>query len=129
MLAASLAMDLGALDAGNARTAMMTIDLATGVALATQSGLPRVIAAGYALTVPLYIPLINGLFTRGDADFTVVYIVSALQIMALAIGTLGGNSGGGTRRRPAASRFSMALSQRGGRVYPGHLSRNSGAEE
>jgi hypothetical protein len=128
MLAASLAMDLGALDAGSARTAMMTIDLTTGVALAMKPGLPRVIAFGYALTVPLYVPLINGLFTRGEADFTVVYAVSALQIMALAFGTLGGNSGGGALRRFTSGRVSMALPKGDHRLLPGHVSRVAGED-
>jgi len=125
MLAASLAMDLGALDRGNASLTMMIIDLATGVALATRPGLERVIAAGYAVTVPLYVPLIHGLFTGLPSQFTLVYLVSALQIGALAIGTLRGHSGGGGRRLPARGR-ALALPQGDSRLLPGNLSRNSG---
>lgn len=99
-----------------------------GVTLAMRPGLPRVIAAGYALTVPLYVPPINGLFTRGDADFTIIYIVSAMQILALAIGTFGGHSGGGARRRLASGRVSLAVSKGNHRLLPGAVSRNSGAE-
>lgn len=128
-LLACLAMDLGAVDGAEARVWMMVIDLATGVALAMRPGLPRVIAAGYALTVPLYIPLINGLFTRGIADFTVVYTVSALQIMALAFGTLGDNSGGGTPRRFVSGRVPMALSKGDHRLLPGTISGFAGEEE
>jgi hypothetical protein len=128
MLLASLAMDLGLLDGASARLAMMTIDLATGVVSAMRPGLPRVISAGYALTVPLYVPLINGLFTRGDADFTLVCLVSALQIMALAIGTLGGNSGGGSLRRFASGRVSMAIPKGDHRLLPGTISSFAGEE-
>lgn len=128
MLLACLAMDLGALGHSDARLTMMIIDLATGVALASHHGLPRVIAAGYALTVPLYVPLINGLFTRGEADFTVVYCVSALQIMALSFGTLGNNSGGGKRRRFVSGRGSLALSKGDHRLLPGQVSRFAGED-
>lgn len=125
-LAICLAMDIGAMGATDARTAMMIADLATGVALAMRPGLPRVIAAGYALTVPLYVPLINGIFTRGTADFTVIYSVTVLQIAALAIGTLGDNSGGGPRRRFLSGGFPVALSTGDSRLLPGHVSRDSG---
>jgi len=128
MLLACLAMDMGALASSDARLTMMIIDLATGVALATNHGLPRVIAAGYALTVPLYVPLINGLFTRGIADFTIVYGISALQVMALAFGTLGNNSGGGPRRRFASGRVSLALSKGDHRLLPGTISGFAGED-
>lgn len=127
-LAICLAMDIGAMGATDARTAMMIADLAIGVALAMRPGLPRVIASGYALTVPLYVPLINGIFTRGVADFTVVYWVSALQIMALAFGTLGNNSGGGPRRRFVSGRVPMALSKGDRRLLPGTISSFAGED-
>lgn len=126
MLAASLAMDLGALSPTDARVIMMIVDLVTGVALAMRPGLARGIAAGYALTVPLYVPLISGFFTRGDADFTIVYIVSALQIGALAFGTFGDHSGGGKRRGLSSRRIPLALSLGGDTVLPGHVSAHSG---
>ncbi len=118
-----LAMDLG-LDGGISRLGMMTTDLTTGVVLAMRPGLARVIAAGYALTVPLYVPLIRGVFTRGDADFTVIYIVAAFQIGALAIGALGGGSGdgGGRVRRLASGRLFVGQASRGGRVSGGAIS-------
>lgn len=128
MLAFSLAMDIGALSPADARVSMMIVDLVTGVALAMRPGLARVIAAGYALTVPLYVPLISGFFTRGDADFTIVYCVSALQIMALAFGTLGNNSGGGKRRRFVSGRGSLALSKGDRRLLPGTISRLAGED-
>ena len=116
-LMACLAMDIGVVDGESARVWMMVIDLATGVVLALRPGLPRVISAGYALTVPLYVPLINGLFTRGIADFAVVYCVAALQIGALFIGTLGGHSGNGGNRLVARG-LPMAT-QGGNRGIPG----------
>jgi len=127
-LLACLAMDLGAVDGESARVWMMMIDLATGVVLAMRPGLPRVISLGYALTVPLYVPLIHGLFTRANADFTVVYCVAALQILALALGTLGDNSSGGSPRRFISGRFPVALSKGDRRLLPGAISRFAGEE-
>lgn len=123
-LAVCLAMDLG-LDKDTSRLSMMIVDLATGVALAMRPGLARVIAAGYAVTVPLYVPAISGLFTRGDANFTIIYIVGALQLGALAVGSLGGNGGGGGRRLPS-HRVSMAITPGNGGVYSGALSAYTG---
>ena len=128
MLASSLAMDIGALSPADARVNMMIVDLVTGVALAMRPGLARVIAAGYALTVPIYVPLISGFFTRGDADFTIVYIVSALQIGALAFGTFGDHSGGGKRRGFSSRRVPLAISLGGDTVLPGHVSAHSGED-
>lgn len=124
MLALSLALDLG-LNGSTARLGMMTVDLVSGVALAVRPGLPRVIAAGYALTVPLYAPMINGLFTRGNADFTLVYAVAALQIGALVIGSLDSSSGG-LRRRLSSGRLSMAAQKGDRRLLPGSISCNAG---
>ncbi len=127
MLAASLAMDIGAMNIEDARLCMMIADLATGVALACRQGLPRVIAAGYAITVPLYVPLFHGLFTRANADFTVIYIVAALQIGALAIGSLGGSSGG-HRRRLSSGGLSVATQKGDHRLLPGSVSCDAGDE-
>jgi len=107
---------------------MMITDLATGSALVLRSGLARVIAAGYALTVPLYLPVIRGLFTRADADFTLISTVAALQIGALAIGTLGGHSGGAGRRLSSV-RLSMAAPKGDYRLLPGQVSRLAGEDE
>jgi hypothetical protein len=123
-LLACLAMDLGAVDGESARVWMMVIDLWTGVILAMRPGLPRVISLGYALTVPLYVPLIHGLFTRGIADFAVVYCVAALQIGALFIGTLGGHSGNGGNRLVARG---LPMATQGGNLglSMGAISSNS----
>lgn len=123
-LAICLAMDLG-MDGSNARLSMMLVDLVTGAVLAIRPGLPRVIAAGYAVTIPLYLSVISGLFTRADADFTVIYIVAALQIGALGIGSLGGISGGSCRRLPSG--FIPVAPQEGdSRLLPRSVSRNVG---
>jgi hypothetical protein len=121
-LAVCLAMDMG-LDKDTSRLSMMIVDLTTGVALAMRPGLARIIAAGYAVTVPLYVPAISGLFTRGDENFTVIYIVAALQLGALAVGTFGSNGGGGSRRR-FANPVSMAIPQRGAAMAGGPISSN-----
>ena len=119
-LAVCLAMDMG-LDKDTSRLSMMIVDLATGVALAMRPGLARVIAAGYAVTVPLYVPAISGLFTRGDANFTVIYIVGALQLGALAVGSFGDNGRGGGRRLHSRE-VSMAIPQRGAAMAGGPIS-------
>ena len=112
MLAASLAMDLGAMDWERSMLTMMLIDLSTGAALAMRTGLSRIIAAGYAITIPLYAPMISGLFTRLPDPFTLVYVVSAAQIGVLGLGTLGGNGRGGGRRLHS-HQVSLAIPQRG----------------
>ncbi len=122
MLTVCLAMDLG-LNKDTSRLSMIIVDLATGVALAMRPGLARVIAAGYAVTVPLYVPMISGFFTQADAGFTVIYIVASLQLGALAVGTFGGNGGGGGRRR-FANPVSMAIPQRGAAMAGGPISSN-----
>lgn len=137
MLAVSWAMDLwlfgDTLEANKteAYRAMMVVDAATGAFMVLRKDLPRVIAAGYSLTVPIYWLLFSGFFTRAEGAFTVIYIVSALQIVALGIGTLGGDSGvGGSDdiggRRFRSVRRGMALSARGGPVLPGSISAHCG---
>ena len=125
-LGACLAMDLDAIPATDARLLMMQIDLITGVALAMRPGLARVIAVGYMVNVFLYRPLIDDGFTRNDLALTVIYVVNALQIGALAFGTFGDHSGGGKRRRFASRRIPLALSLGGDAVLPGHVSAHSG---
>lgn len=120
MLAVCLAMDMG-LDKDTSRLSMMIVDLATGAALAMRPGLARIIAAGYAVTVPLYVPMISEFFTQSNAGFTVVYAVASLQLGALAVGTLGGIGGGGGRRR-VANPVSMAVPQRGAAMAGGAIS-------
>lgn len=123
-LAICFAMDMG-LDPDTSRLSMMITDLATGAVLAIRQGLPRVIAAGYAITVPFYALAISGLFTRGDAAFTLIYVAAALQIGALAIGSLGGHSGG-IRRRLSSGRLFVASQAGDHRLLPGSISRDAG---
>ena len=121
MLAASLALDLGAIDRNAASVTMMMIDLSTGVALAMRPGLSRVIAAGYAVTIPLYVPMISGLFTRMTEPFTIIYVVSVAQIVVFGLGTFGGNGGGGGRRLHSRE-VSLAIPQRGAAMAGGPIS-------
>lgn len=125
-LGACLAMDLDAIPATDARLLMMQIDLITGVALAMRPGLARVIAIGYMVNVFLYRPWIDDGFTRNDLALTVIYVVNALQIGALAFGTFGDHSGGGKRRGLSPRRFPLAISLGGDTVLPGHVSAHSG---
>ena len=121
MLGASLAMDLGALDRGDASIVMMLIDLSAGVALAMRPGLSRIIAVGYAVTIPLYVPMISGFFTRMAEPFTLIYAVSVAQIVVFGLGSLGGNGGGGGRRLPS-HKVPLAISRRGAAMAGGPIS-------
>lgn len=124
MLAVCLAMDMG-LDKDTSRLSMMIVDLATGVALAMRPGLARIIAAGYAVTVLLYVPVIEGVFTRDEAWFAIIYAVSTTQIVGLGLGTFGSNGGGGSRRR-FVNPVSMAIPHRGVAMAGGPISSNHG---
>lgn len=137
MLAVSLAMDLwlfgDTLEANKteAYRAMMVVDAATGAFMVLRKDLPRVIAVGYSLTVPIYWLLFSGFFTRADNAFAVIYIVSALQIVALGIGTLAGDNGGGGSggiggRRFRSVRRGVVSSPRGGPVLPWPISAHCG---
>lgn len=117
-----LLMDLGLMGRGSATVSMLLIDLCTGVALSLQNGLSRLIAWGYAITVPIYLIAILGV-AKIDTTFAIVYIAATAQIGVLAIGSLG-NGGGGYRRWLAPS-LSMGLPARNAAVYSGAISRLS----
>ena len=127
-LLACLGMDLGIQSDIDATVTMMIVDFATGVAMMSKAGLSRVISATYALTVPLYGLAIHDLLTRIEPDFTLMYIVNGMQIMALAFGALGDNSGGGPRRRFVSGRVPLALSKGNRRLLPGTISRLAGED-
>lgn len=137
MLAVCGAMDLwlfgDTLEANKteAYRAMMVVDAATGAFMVLRKDLSRVIAVGYSVTVPIYWLLFSGFFTRTDDAFTAIYVVTALQIVALGIGTLAGDSGdsgsggvGGRRLRHI--RRGVVSSPRGGPVLPGPISARCG---
>lgn len=86
-LAACLAMDLGRLDRDAATLTMMIIDLASAAALLSMPGLPRVVAAFYAITIPAY--SLNILF--GVQIGTTFAIVNAVAFFQLAVAGLGGS--------------------------------------
>lgn len=83
-------MDLGAVDRSDATLFMMLVDLVSGVALATRSGLARAIAWGYALNV-LFYSLNIILSLSPDTTFALVYLIGFIQIGMLAIGPRGDN--------------------------------------
>lgn len=121
ILAICLAMDLGALDRDMATVSMMIADLATGAALSIKPGSARVIALGYAITVPIYSAnLAFGLPI--SATFGVVYIAAFAQLGVLAVGSFGGDGGGNSRRRVS---LRPALAVQGGNtgLYQGAISR------
>ncbi len=121
ILAICLAMDLGALDRNAATVSMMIADLATGAVLSIRPGSSRVIALGYAITVPIYsINLVFGLPI--SATFGVVYIAAFAQLGVLAIGSFGGDGGGGRRGRvPVRSALAIPGGNTG--LYQGAISR------
>lgn len=97
-------MDIGALDRPNAMLFMMLVDLVSGVALATRSGLARVIAWGYATNVMLY-SLNIILSLSPDTTFALVYVIGFAQIGMLTIGPRGGNGYRNHRGRGLVSVF------------------------
>jgi hypothetical protein len=120
ILAICLAMDLSAISRDMATVSMMIADLATGAALSLRTGASRVIALGYAVTVPIYsVNLAFGLPI--SATFGVVYIAAFTQLGVLAIGSFGGDGGGGRRRR-AFIRPSLAAPRGNPGVYQGAIS-------
>jgi len=127
MFAVCLAMDLGLFGETaeanklNSYLWMMIVDLTTGVIMVLRAGLSRVIAAGYAVTVPLYIMMFSGLFTRAEDAFTVINVMATLQVLVLCLGSLDNHSGGGGRRR-AFVRLPLALPGRGAPVSGGPIS-------
>jgi hypothetical protein len=119
ILAICLAMDIGALDRSTTTLSIMIADLATGALLATSAGLPRVIALGYAITVPLYaINLVFGVPI--NTTFAIIYIAAFAQLGVLAIGSIGGD-GGGNRRGRVSYRHPMALSVGNTGLYQGPI--------
>lgn len=91
-LAACGMYDIGVLDRSGLTLSLLTIDLASGVALALRAGLPRLLAFGYAVTVPIYFAnLMFGIDL--SATFTVVYVIAGVQVAGLAIGTVGPGTG------------------------------------
>jgi hypothetical protein len=115
-------MDIGILSRGDATVSMLLIDLCTGVALSIKGGLCRIIAWGYAITVPIYFLSIVG-SAQIDTTFAIVYIAATTQLGALAIGSLG--NGGGGLRGWASGRMAFGPPARNAAVYPGAISRLS----
>lgn len=121
ILAICLAMDLDAIGRDMATLSMMIVDLATGAALATKPGSARIVALGYAITVPIYsMNLVFGLPI--GATFGVVYLVAFAQLGVLAVGSFGGDGGGGRRGRvPVRNPLAVSLGNQG--LYRGPILR------
>lgn len=108
-LAACLAMDLGAMDRGAVTLSIMLADLAAGAWLLQRPGLPRIIAAGYAVMVPLY--SLNIVFdVQSGTTFAIVNGIAFIQIAVAGIGS--GSNGGGNRRGLRGMPDHLALSAR-----------------
>ena len=107
-LAACLALDFG-MDRSDATLTMMLIDFVSGAALVFKPGLSRVLAAGYATTVPLYALNILAGLSEGTT-FAVVMAVGFIQIMVAAIG--GDSNDRGNRGRHSDVGHSLSISVR-----------------
>jgi hypothetical protein len=126
VLAVCLAMDLGAIGRDTATLSMMIADLATGAALATKPGAARIIALGYAVTVPIYsVNLVFGVPII--ATFGYIYLAAFAQLGVLAIGTFGGD-GGGSGRRHVSVRHPVAISRGNSSVYQRAISSYTGKD-
>lgn len=117
-----LLMDLDIMGRGNATVSMLLIDLCTGVALSLRGGLSRLIAWGYAITVPLYFIAILGA-AQIDTTYGFIYIAATAQLGVLAIGSLG--NGGGGLRGWLAGRLALGASARNEALHQGAISRIS----
>jgi hypothetical protein len=118
-LGAAGAMDIGLLTQDHARGWMLTADLVSGAALAVKSGLARVVACGYAVSVGAYVFDLSEYTTFG-----IVYATAALQLGAVAIGS-GGNGRRRPVRRPDHGEVSMGTQAGNSRV----VSRGSGVQK
>ncbi|MGL6208715.1 MAG: hypothetical protein ACRC14_02655 [Paracoccaceae bacterium] len=125
MLAAAGAMDMGWLDRSTATLTMMLVDFGTGVGLAMRPGLPRLIAWGYAVTIPIYAMNVAFGVPLG-ATWGMIYLIAVAQLGVLAGGSLG--NGGSGRRRRASGGLSMALPGRDKGIPKGAISGYSDAD-
>ena len=91
-------MDIGFLDRGETTLWFAVIDMATAAALVIKPGLPRVVAAGFAVTITTYaVSVPFGAPT--DTTFAIVWAILVLQLGVVAFGSSGNHGGGGYRRR------------------------------
>ena len=108
MLGVAGAMDLGYVDRENATVLMMLVDLGTGAALAFGPGLSKLVAVGYAITVPLYsLELIFGVSV--NTTVAIVLAVAFAQLGVVGFGTFGGGGGRRNRNRRARSHRPLVI--------------------
>jgi hypothetical protein len=118
MLLAAGLMDLGVLSRDGATATMMIIDLATGIGLSFGKGTARLIALGYAVTIPIYsLEMAFGVSTTTTVGITLV--VAFVQLGVVGLGHFSGGSGGsrGRLRRFGAAQASLAPSSRHAEVF------------
>ena len=105
-LSVCLAMDLDVLGRQDATLFMMLIDLASGVALMTDPGLSRLLALGYAVTVPIY----SASVVFGVAETTTFAVVVGVGMLQLVVAGFGqGGDDNGSRRRLCADLYLVAV--------------------
>ena len=106
-LAGCYAMDLGVIGRTDTTLAMMLIDFVSASLLLTQPGMPRVIAAGYAVTIPLY--ALNVVFGVSESTtFALVIGLGFVQLVVAGIGAGGDDRGNRSRRDDVAGPVSVS---------------------
>jgi hypothetical protein len=101
---------------------MMLIDFVSGAALVFKTGLSRVIAVGYATTVPLY--ALNIL--AGLSEGTTFAVVMAVGFIQLAVAAIGGDSNDrGNRGRRSDVGHSLSISVRSSGLGAGGMAQTA----
>ena len=91
-----LALDLDWLGRADTTLTMMLIDFVSGSLLLTRPGLPRAIAVGYGITIPVY--ALSIIFSVSESTtFAVVIAIGLVQIMVAGIGADSDDRGGRNR--------------------------------
>ena len=117
------AMDLGLIGRTDTTLAMMLIDFVSASLLLTQSGLPRVIAAGYAVTIPLY--ALNVVF--GVSEGTTFALVIGLGFVQLVVAGIGSDSDDrGNHSRNADMEISLSAPGRNSGMVSGGFAQVAG---
>jgi hypothetical protein len=121
-LVGCLAMDWGLLGRSDATLTMMLIDFVSAAILVTQPGLPRVIAAGYAATIPLY--SLSIMFSVAESTtFAIVIGIGFAQLAVAGIGA--GGDDRGNRGRFSDVGYPVSVSGRNSGMGAGGLAQGA----
>lgn len=109
-LAICLAMDLGALDRAGSTSWQMVVDLGTAAGMVLRPGLSRILAMGYAVTLPVYAAILFFALPQVEG-FGVITLIAFVQLGVVTIDTFtGGGVGGGKRGRNRILGYCLAKS-------------------